>query len=152
MDIIVTTPKTEIANARKEAQDCISNGGGYYFRRLHSRPDIKSGERIFYVEDGFIRGFALCERLIDSSTKEGRDQLIEMGLEIIPECETTGRQFGHGLYAFMPADSWTWISPIPMKGFQGWRYARPSRFNSYLTVNGLNYELKTVGNWLSPKP
>ena len=31
-NIIVTTPKTEIENAKKEAEECIKNNGGSYFR------------------------------------------------------------------------------------------------------------------------
>lgn len=55
------------------------------------------------------------------------------------QCGTTGYDWREGTHAVMQADSWKWIKPIPMKGFQGWRY----------------YELsgtKVVGNWLDSKP
>jgi len=38
MDIIVTTPKSQMANAAQEAADCIENGGGEYFRRADRPP------------------------------------------------------------------------------------------------------------------
>lgn len=43
MDIIVTTPKTEIENGKKEASDVLKNGGGVYFRVL-SKSDIAENE------------------------------------------------------------------------------------------------------------
>lgn len=39
----------------------------------------------------------------------------------------------------MNASEWKWIKPIPMKGFQGWRY-----FDATCT--------EIIGNWLDPKP
>lgn len=43
MDIIVTTPKSESEKSRLEAEKCINEGGGFYFRKLHSKPkDLKN--------------------------------------------------------------------------------------------------------------
>ena len=38
MDIILTTPKYEMANAAREAENCIKDGKGYYFRRFNQEP------------------------------------------------------------------------------------------------------------------
>lgn len=124
-NIIVTTPKSEIKNAESEAKMCIENGGGYYFRKLSSKPkNIVAGEsKIYYVEDGYIRGRATIIGIDDKS---------------IQNCELTNKEW-HGILVWMTASSWEWIEPIEMKGFQGWRY-----FDN----NGV----KVVGTWKDKKP
>src|SRR5262249_36884833 len=121
-DIIVTTPLKNKALAEAEAQDCIDAGGGFYFRTFRARPrELAVGSRIFYVEDGFVVGFATV-----SEIKEGR-----------MKCGTSGHDWGEGYHFLMQADSWKWIRPVPMKGFQGWRYSRLQ-----------DKEIKIVGAWL----
>ncbi|MDP2669378.1 MAG: helicase-related protein [bacterium] len=119
-DIIVTTPKNKIETAGEEAEGI--NGDGHYFRTFTSFPDITFGSRIYYVEDGFVRGFGVVSG-------------IKMGNMI---CGTTGKKYS-GSHAIIPANSWKWISPIRMNGFQGWRY-----FDSK--------KIKVVGGWRDPKP
>jgi hypothetical protein len=126
MDIIVTTPKTEIKNAVKEAEEAKAGRVQYYFRRLASFPkDLKVGDKVFYVEDNYITGCAV----VSAITNEAGEQ-----------CSTTKKNFTSGVFVWMKCDSWQWIKPIPMRGFQGYRYR----------VLKLNYEV--VGNWLDPKP
>jgi len=110
-DIIVTTPKSEREAARREAEDVRSHGGGHYFRVFpRARPDVGEGDRVFYVEDGYVRGFA---RVVGTQQRP-----------VAVRCQTTGRLWGAGFYVIMDAATWTWIRPVPMRGFQGWRYAR----------------------------
>jgi hypothetical protein len=124
-DIIVTTPKSEMKNAELEAEAAKKDGGGFYFRTLPSKPkSIKDGSRIFYVEDGYIRGFCSIDHLEDGD-----------GL-----CDVTNRHWHGAVKAMMPAASWKWIKPIPMKGFQGWRYYEPPK------------DMKIVGGWKDPRP
>lgn len=125
-DIIVTTPKSQMEVAAQEAQDCITAGGGCYFRDFgHNRPrKLNKGDRVFYVEDGFIRGFAVV-----------RD-IIQAGLIV---CQTTGNEW-YGCKVIMRAESWRWIKPIPMKGFRGYRYFEPPA------------NMEIVGGWLDSKP
>jgi hypothetical protein len=113
--------------AAREARDAIGHGGGEYFRRfpVSQSPDVRRGDRVFYVEDGSIRGFGVVTRV----------GLHERG----ETCATTGRRWEAGRYVFIDAKSWQWIRPIPMKGFQGYRYAR-------------DLEFEVVGGWLDPKP
>ena len=125
MDIIVTTPKSQMANAAQEAADCIKDGGGQYFRRLPRFTNIQRGDRVYYVEDGYVRGFAVVSR-------------IEWGHRL---CETTGRQWPDGMYAVMDAASWQWIKPIPMRGFQGYHCAQFERG-----------EVAVIGGWKDPRP
>ncbi len=131
MDIIVTTPKSQMATAAQEAADCIAAGGGEYFRRFAQtqKPDVGKGNRVYYVEDGYVRGFARCCRT--------------GYMHCAIKCSTTGRRWPEGFYVFMNAKTWQWIEPIPMQGFQGFRYADKS----------LNYrDLRIVGGWRDPKP
>jgi len=133
MDIIVTTPKREMENAAREAEDCKRAGGGEYFRQVPVTlaPEVLPGDRVYYVEDGYIRGFAVVKRIYATASGEA--------------CDTTGRRWPPGVYVFMDAKTWKWIRPIPMKGFQGFRYARLSLFR-------LPAPVEIVGGWLDPKP
>lgn len=124
-DLIVTTPKSQMAVAAQEAADCLAGNGGYYFRSFPRRPTMAgAGSRIFYVEDGYIRGFATV-----TSVHEGA-----------MTCGTTGRLYGRGFHFIMPANTWHWIKPKPLRGFQGWRY--------YLD----GHLAEIVGDWRDPKP
>lgn len=122
-DVVVTTPKSEMENAAEEARQCIEEGGGFYFRTFRNRPKyLDVGSKIFYVEDGYVRGYGIVSEVVEGSQK----------------CSITERDWGEGFHAFMPADSWCWIKPIPMTGFQGYRY--------------FNEKVEVVGDWLDPKP
>lgn len=127
-DLIVTTPLTERAAAAEEAQDCQEAGGGTYFRRLGSQAaSVRPGDRVYYVEAGFVRGYAVVSRT-SYYTRARR-------------CATTGRQWPAGWYVEMDAASWRWLTPLPLRGFQGWRYAPPEW-----------RELPEVGGWRDPRP
>ena len=125
-DILVTTPISQIKHAAREAEACIKLGGGYYFRKFARLPKIlrSGGSKIFYVEDGYIRGFGV---VTDIAWRDNMTDAI------------SGEVWGAGHYISIPADTWTWIRPIPHKGFQGFRYWA-----------GKEYEI--VGNWLIPMP
>lgn len=134
-DVIVTTPKKQSENAAKEAADMIAHGGGYYFRRfgyvdngrMKGYPrDLRVGNRVWYTEGGYVRGYAIVDTIID--TAEGM------------RCSTTGTWFPPGYYVLMRADSWVWVKPVKFKGFQGWRYL----------LQGISP--KPIGTWLDPKP
>ena len=126
-DIIVTTPKNKMADAAEEARQCIEAGGGYYFRKFPLKPKgLQAGSRIFYVENGYIRGFAKVSKI----------QYGEM------VCDTTGKDYGVGYYATMPAWSWKWIKALPMKGFQGFRYLPEE----------IGEQIEVIGDWTDPKP
>jgi len=133
-DIIVTTPKNCIALAAEEARECIEDGWGEYFRRFSGKccpVSLKPGVRIFYVMDGYLRGFAEVNRIAN-----------------IPrciQCDVSGRWYQPGVYAWMPADTWQWIEPLVMRGFQGYRYLVPGC--------GVDPQaIRVVGGWLDPMP
>lgn len=103
MDIIVTTPKSQMDNAAKEARDIKKAGGGFYFRCFRKVPKgLSFGDRVFYVENGFITGYCKVHS-------------IERDIQKL--CATTGRQWPVGEYIMMDATTWTWIAPIKMRGF-----------------------------------
>jgi hypothetical protein len=81
---------------------------------------------VFYVENGYVRGYA--------------EVLREYSGESLTTCEVTFREWGGKYFVFMEATSWTWIKPIPMKGFQGWRYFDAPE------------DIQVVGGWLDNKP
>jgi len=123
-NIIVTTPKSEIENSRKEAEECAKVGGGFYFRKFKKCPkELESGSKIFYVEDGYIRGFGEVAKIVKNEKV----------------CDVTRKNWGMAYFAIVPSCSWKWIKPIKMPGFQGFRY-----------FDDENVEI--VGNWLDPKP
>lgn len=131
-DIIVTTPKSHRESAALEAEQCkaciLDGGEAWYFRwlGLKAPKHLQVGSRVYYVEEGYIRGFALVS-------------VITWDPGMV--CHTTGRHFRPGVYACMDARTWCWIAPIKMKGFQGFRYAR---FDPE--------EVEVIGHWLDPRP
>lgn len=126
MDIIVTTPKSKMKQAAQEAENIKFSNGGYYFRKLGRLPKkLNVGDRVFYVENGAVRGYCLL-------------YAIEEGRQV---CETSGQDYGDGLFARMDATTWKWISPIPMRGFQGWHYSKLQED-----------EIHVIGDWLDPRP
>ena len=126
MDIIVTTPKDQIKNAAKEAEKALSGEVSHYFRHFKKPPiDLNIGDKVFYVEDGYVRGFAV---VVSITTEKG-----------VP-CSTTGLKYGEGVYVWMPVNTWNWIKPIPMKGFQGFRYVPD------------DFIFEVVGDWIDKKP
>lgn len=138
MDIIVTTPKAQMQVAAREAADAIASGGGTYFRRykLNRQPRyLCRGDRVWYVEDGWLRGSCVVTRILHE--RNGR------------VCETSGQHWPPGTYVFMDATTWQWIKPVPMTGFQGYRYfglAAPLPDGTPYTA------VEVVGGWRDAKP
>lgn len=146
MNIAVTTPRTKIPDAVREANDAKAGKVTHYFRRLSGYPkNLKIGEKIFYVEKDFITGFAIVEAIADQKGNK---------------CESTNKEYKGGVFVWMRCDSWKWIEPIPMKGFRNYRYITTQ--DDQITMNGvvvaelikknchINY--KIVGDWKDPKP
>lgn len=130
-DIVVTTPKTRMEEAAKEAQACIAAGGGFYFRVFKGNGyprKVRPGDRVFYVEDGYLRGF--CTVVAVDKGIEGQPQV----------CDTTGNVWYGHMRITMDAKTWKWVKPIPIKGFRGWYYFTPTS------------EPVVIGDWLDSKP
>lgn len=125
MDIIVTTPDSQVEQARAEARHAQEHGG-FYFHRFQRRPNVVYGERVFFIEAGYVRGFALAFWLQEHRKAPGYI------------CEVSHIAHGPGFYILMAAESWKWIKPLPMKGFSGSR--------------SFTQRFEIVGDWRAPKP
>ena len=117
-DIIVTTPKSAIRSAAVEANMVKSGEATHYYRNYRKAPPVEHGSRVYYVEDGYIRGYCLVDYL-DVDYVDGHQVDVMM----------------------MDAKTWMWIEPIPMVGFQNWRYMDTPRD-----------QIKDVGDWQDPMP
>ncbi len=114
-DIIVTTPKRCRKQAAREAEQIKEWGSGYYYRDYTQQPPVKRGSRVYYVEAGYVKGFAEVVRV---------------------DCSD-----GHRYRMLMNAATWQWIVPIPMRGFQGWRYMKIAQ-----------QDVVIIGDWQDPMP
>lgn len=132
-DIIVTTPKNRVAEAAREAEEVKAAGGGYYYRYFSPKraPKIEKDDRVYYIEDGYIRGF----------------------------CEVVNvDHFNDVVIVWMSARSWTWIKPIRALPFQVPRsFMYAEKFDLHLVWWWLPRRLtreavEVVGGWLEPKP
>ena|GEM_PF-1691609 len=132
-DIIVTTPKRRMAEAAREAEEIKAAGGGWYFRdyRAPRIPRVDVGDRVYYVEDGYIRGF--CNVIKIDSVGYGRRRTVTV---------------------YMAATTWKWIRPIPVAPWEVVRsYMYAENFKLYGHRAGLSREnVEVVGGWLDPRP
>ncbi len=108
MDILVTTPKSEIDTSREEGE-AVEKDGGFWFRTFRFRPKVEPGDKIFFVEDGLIKGYGVIFEV--------------SGLSQAAECDFTGRQWGNRGGYIVKYRDWNWLkTTVPWKGFQGIRY------------------------------
>ena len=108
MDVLVTTPQSEIDTSRREGE-IVEQEGGYWFRTFRFKPKVETGDKIFFVEAGLIKGYGIVFEV--SQIGEGE------------ESEVTGRKWGRSGGWVIKYNNWHWLkSPIPFKGFQGIRY------------------------------
>jgi len=108
MDILVTTPKSEIDNAKREGEE-IENSGGHWFRVFRFKPKVDIGDKIYFTENGLITGYGI---IID----------LEQ-MEMSAQCDVTGRDWGNAGDWKVCYNDWHWLKKkVPFKGFQGYRY------------------------------
>jgi hypothetical protein len=135
-DIIVTTPKSRMAEAAREAEEVKAAAGGWYYRdyRAPRIPKVDVGDRVYYIEDGYIRGFAVVARV-----ERIRDR-------------DTGKVLAARV--MMDARSWSWIKPIPVAPWEVVRsYMYAGNFKLYSRGVGLARDrVNEIGGWLDPKP
>jgi hypothetical protein len=90
--------------AEAEAKFVEKNPVAYWFRTIRGKPNVGVGDRVYYVDNGEIRGYGV---IFD----------IEYG-EM--ECEATGKVY-QGTH--LKQREWHWLkTPIKFSGFQGFRY------------------------------
>ena len=108
MHAIVTTPKSEIDNSRREGET-VEKDGGHWFRVFKFRPKIEQGDRLYFCESGRITGYGLVISVEQIDVPEG--------------CDVTRREWGNQGDWVVRYNDWHWLDNKPvMKGFQGLRY------------------------------
>ena len=108
MDILVTTPKSEIDNSRREGE-ALEEHGGYWFRTFRFRPKVEPGDRLYFTENGLIKGYGIIYQVLRQAEPE--------------KCDITGTLWGNPGDWLVFYNNWHWLkTPISFKGFQGIRY------------------------------
>lgn len=128
MDIIVNTYKTDIPKVSREARDARNGLIEFYEKKLTVFPNkLKKGDKVFYVEVGFITGYILVEKLMNENKTE----------------EITGDENYKGnCVLFTKCDTWQWTTPIKITAFQQFRYCT--------LKERIHYHV--LGDWLTPRP
>lgn len=104
LDILITTPKSEIENSKRECKNYDT-----WFRTFKYKPNTEIGDKIYFTENGLIKGYGIIKEIYQSVEGE--------------QCEETKRFWGKPGYWVIVFSDWHWLkSPVPFKGFQGIRY------------------------------
>ena len=103
-DIIITIPKSIDWNEYQKELDAVKDYGQVMNFKVNNFPKTKSGNKCYLLYNGFIIGWM---EIFGLSEKDF-------------ECTTTGKNWkGKFIERSGPLHK---IEPIPMKGFQGFRY------------------------------
>jgi len=104
-DIIITVPKTISWQDYSKELEAVKDGSHVMNFRLSAMPNVKPGNRCYVVHNGEIKGWM---KIV--GTKKGPFK-----------CTTTGVEWPEGNYVER-SGVFHYITPIEMKGFQGFRY------------------------------
>lgn len=108
-DIIITIAKDKIKEeALKVVKSLKSLGREEYYRQysLNKQPPVRFGDKVFILEDGYVRGFFVVQEVRRRSfpvigTADQKDEYSRVIFDVL---------------------SWQSIVPIPMNGFPGFKY------------------------------
>lgn len=105
MDILVTTPKREHEAAEEEAAFVAKHPDAYWFRTLRGNVNVQVSDKVYYVDNGQITGYGIVFGFVKGRLKdEGHEGKIWVGTHLKQR-------------------KWHWLqTPVPFKGFQGFRY------------------------------
>lgn len=108
MDIVVTVPMKELDNVRAEDDYARSQDGRVIqFWSVSRQPKaINIGDKVYFIEDGYIRYYHTF-----------------LGFDCDSICKATGRVWP-GLNLVLAYPETPLKNPVPMKGFQGFRYIK----------------------------
>lgn len=109
MDIAICVPKSELANVAKEekwAEEQDEKGNlAYCFWKIRNKPKkLNPGDRVYFIHEGMVVNYNVF-------------QYVDYDIT----CEVTGR-YWEGLCLVMDTPSVPLKNPVPMKGFQGFKY------------------------------
>lgn len=109
-DIILTWPKGRTLESYVTALgEAFRNDELINFRVSNLPKDAYEYDRVYMVHDGHVRGYNWLHSFALRGENEVKDPI-------------TGAFWPEGKY-IVRHPGWKAITPIPMKGFQGWRYA-----------------------------
>lgn len=103
-DIIATLPKSIKWSDYQKELDAVKDGSSVMNFKVKSFPNTTAGNKFYIVHNGAIRGWMEIVGLSEESFT----------------CSTTGKEWG-GKFVQRSGEFHP-IDPIPMKGFQGFRY------------------------------
>ena len=108
MDIVVTIPKSEVENIKREDEFVAQlQGNAVQFWAVPRKPkDLKVGDKVYFVENGYVTCYH-----------------IFIGYVYDPVCEVTGRVWS-GLNFLLRCPQVRLEKPVPMSGFRGFHYVR----------------------------
>lgn len=109
-DIIVTIPRSQYKNDDIETKDMLENNKTQFWAMKKLPKHIDIGSRIYFVKNG----------VIESSMK-----IFKIEKNKIEKCSTTGNIWEGNILHLN--DLLYLNSPIPMKGFMGYRYYEPDK-------------------------
>lgn len=108
MDLVITWPKRRSLQSYLAELDKAERYGQLINFRLGSKPKLEQFERCYMVHDGAIRGWNEVIAVEYKPADTVRDPF-------------TGGYWPGGTY-IVRHPFWHPVDPIPMKGFQGYRY------------------------------
>ena len=103
-DVIATLPKTIKWSDYEKELEAVKNGNNVMNFKVSSFPNTAPGNKFYIVHDGFIKGWMKIVGLSEENFT----------------CSTTGKKWS-GKFV-QRSGPFNYIEPIPMKGFQGFRY------------------------------
>jgi len=103
-DIMVTLPKSNSWDEYSKELDVVKDGSEVMNYKVRTFPKTGVGSKCYIVHDGFVKGWM---------------EIVGMSEEDFT-CSTTGRVW-EGKF-IQRSGPFHYIEPIPMKGFQGFRY------------------------------
>jgi hypothetical protein len=103
-DIIITVPKTTKWEDYEKELKAAESGDILNFK-VPTKPNTTKGCKCYILYDGNIIGYHIITDVIKQKF----------------ECTTTGKEWEYGWYVQRTGKLYK-INPIPMKGFQGYRY------------------------------
>ena len=103
-DIIITLPKSVSWDEYSKELDAVKDGSQVMNYKVNSFPKTGVGNKCYVVHNGFIKGWMSIVGMFEQEFT----------------CSTTGKDWkGKFIQRSGPFNK---VEPIPMKGFQGFRY------------------------------
>lgn len=118
MDLILTWPRTRPLDSYVEEMKRAERLGQVVNFRVHNKPTLKvqgdDWERAWMVHDGKVRGYSHIVEIAE----RGIGEVLRV------QSDPRGGYWPPGVYVVREAIFFQ-VEPIPMRGFQGFRYADP---------------------------